>query len=123
LTGSAEDSVATFQPITVHGHLETGESVTLLNALNYGGGFGNPRYVTDVVVFGAHMNGEDQLYSAVRFRMDHPYWLAHLAEGEPTVVEDDQSALSVERSEEGNWLVYESSTPATLRQLDVWRRR
>jgi hypothetical protein len=61
----------------------------------------------------------DQLYSAVRFRVDHPYWLAHLTDGESSVVEDDGSTLSIEASDDGNWLVYESSAPATLRQLEI----
>ena len=35
------------------------------------------------------------------------------------MVEDDQSTLSVEASADGNWLVYTSSTPATLIQLQM----
>jgi hypothetical protein len=34
-------------------------------------------------------------------------------------LEDDGSRLSVEPSVDGNWLVYESSAPATLRQLEI----
>ena len=97
-------------------------SVTLLNAQNHGGGgwFDTPRYVAHGAVLGtAHVTGEDQLYSAVRFRLDHRYWLGHLVEREPTVLTDDKSTLSVEISADGNWLVYCSSTPATLRQLQM----
>lgn len=115
-------SVQAFQPITLQGQLDNGESVTLLNAQNYGGDgqFNSPpRYVAHVAVLGAHVAGTDQLYSAVRFRIDDPYWLAHLPGGESSVVADDGSTLSVEASEEGNWLVYVSSVPATLRQLEI----
>ena len=77
-----------------------------------------PRYVAPLAVLGAHVTLE-QLYSTVRFRLDHPYWMSHLSDNESSVVEDDRSTLSVEASEEGNWLVYTSSTPATLSQLEI----
>ena len=35
------------------------------------------------------------------------------------MVEDDRSTLSVEASEEGNWLVYTSTTPATVLHLEI----
>jgi len=118
---SPAEMVKAFLPITLQGQLETGECVTLLNAQNHGGGFFRPpRYVAHGAVLGdAHVTGEDQLYSAVRFRLGNPYWLGHLTAGEPTVLDDDGSTLSVERSEDGNWLVYSSSAPATLRQLEI----
>jgi hypothetical protein len=116
----AARSVAAFQPITLQGQLDTGESVTLLTAHEYEGRYGgNPRYEADVAVLGDYVAGVDQLYSAVRFRVDHPWRLTHLADGESSVVEDDRSTLSVEASDEGNWLLYESSAPATLRQLEI----
>lgn len=112
-------SVASFQPITLHGLLDTGQPVTLLDAQNYGsaGAFA-PRYRASAAVMGVHVaNG--QPYSAVRFRLDRPYWLGHLVDGESSAVEDDGSKLSIEASDGGNWLVYESSAPATLRQLEL----
>lgn len=113
-------SVEARQPITLQGQLDTGESVTLLDARNHGGIGSPPRYVADVAVLGAaQAGGTDQLYSAVRFRVDHPDWLAHLVGGDLSVVQDDKSTLGVEASEEGNWLVYASSAPATLRQLEM----
>ena len=112
-------SIEAFQPVTLQGQLDTGESVTLLDARNHGGRRSPPHYVAHVAVLGAHVAGTDQPYSAVRFRMDRPYWLAHLAEGDSSVVQDDGSTLSVEASQEGNWLVYASSAPATLRQLEI----
>jgi hypothetical protein len=121
-SGAAADSVKAFLPITLQGQLDTGEAVTLLTARNHGsrGLFGAaPRYVADVVVRGdSYVAGEDQLYSAVRFRLDHPYWLGHLAAGEPTVVADDRSTLSVETSDDGNWLVYSSQRQ---RPCGSWR--
>jgi hypothetical protein len=120
-SGSAADSVAAFLPITLHGQLDTGDILTMLDAQNYGYNppFGAPRYVAHNVVFGGHVSGVDEPYSAIRFRLGHPYWLAHLQEGEPVIVEDDESTLSVEAADDGNWLVYSSSTPATLRQLEI----
>jgi acyl-CoA synthetase (NDP forming) len=45
-TSSSADSVKAFLPITVQERLDTGESVTLLNAQNHGGDgyFGAPLY-------------------------------------------------------------------------------
>jgi hypothetical protein len=112
-------SVASFLPVTLHGQLDSGELVTLLDAQNYGGaGFATPRYRAAAAVLGAHV-ADDQVYSAVRFRPDRPHWLGHLAGGQSSVVEDDQSLLSVEESESGNWLVYESAFPITLRQIEI----
>ena len=49
------------------------------------------RYVAHGAVLGtAHVTGEDQLYSAVRFRLDHRYWLGYLVEREPGA-DDDSS--------------------------------
>jgi hypothetical protein len=82
VSGLPERSVESFLPITLQGQLDNGESVTLLDAQNRGaaGGFA-PRYRSPVAVLGAWVS-DDQLYSAVRFRMDRPYWLAHLTDGE-----------------------------------------
>ena len=35
------------------------------------------------------------------------------------MLEDDRSTLAVETSDDGSWLVYSSSAPATLRQLEI----
>ena len=71
-----------------------------------------------MAVFGANVK-PDQLYSTVRFRLDDPYWLGHLSDGDASVVEDDQSILRVKSDPDGNWLGYESSSPGTLRQLEI----
>jgi hypothetical protein len=113
--------VESFLPITLQGQLDSNESVTLLDAQKYGVGawFGPPRYVADAAVLGANVAGVDQRYRGVRFRMDDPYWLAHLAVGQSSVVDDGISSLGVEGSDEGNWLVYETSAPVTLRDLEI----
>lgn len=111
-------SVEAFQPITLHGRLDTGEMVTLLDAQNHGGAGFSPRYVTQAAIFGAQVLA-DQLYNAVRFRADHPYWLGRLNDGQSAAVEDDGSILSVETLDDVNWLRYESTVPATLRQFEI----
>jgi hypothetical protein len=119
LTGSAAQVVEAFRPTTLHGRLDTGDQVTLLDARNFGGDgqFGVPRYQAHTVVLGALVDGPTQRYSALRIRFDDPSWLAHLTDGESSVVEDDRSTLIVERSDDGNWIVYESAQPLTLREL------
>lgn len=112
-------SVASFLPITLHGKLDTDEPVTLLAAQNYGSaGRRAPRYRGTAAVLGANVPS-DQLYSSVRFRLDRPHWTGHLVAGESCTVEDDGSELKVETSSAGNWLVYESAAPVTLRRLEV----
>jgi hypothetical protein len=123
-TASATESVKSFLPITVQGQLESGESVTLVNAQNHGGSGqfftrGRPRYKAHYAVVGdRHVSGADQLFGAVRFRFGDPYWLGHLRDGDGSAVDSEDSTLSVETSADGNWLVYTAATPATLRQLE-----
>lgn len=65
-------SVASFLPITLHGQLDTGELVTLLEAQNYGGpGRFAPRYRAPAAILGGHVT-DNQLYNAIRFR-----WTIH----------------------------------------------
>ncbi|MGP0078013.1 hypothetical protein, partial [Mycobacterium sp.] len=118
---SAAATVKAFQPITLRGKLDTGLAVTLVNAYNHGRDghyFGSPHYKADYAVVGdRHVSGVDQLFSAVRFRFGDPYWLGHLRERKASAVDSDGSALGVETSDDGNWLVYTAAAPATLRQL------
>lgn len=114
----AASSVARFRPITFWGQLDSGQLVSVLAANNFGDLWGAARYVSSAAIVGAHVT-DHQVYSAVRFRLDDSYWLQHLADGDSSVVEDDQSTLAVESSDGGNWLVYRSSTPATLMQLEI----
>jgi hypothetical protein len=118
---SAAATVKAFQPITLQGQLDTGHAVTLVNAYNHGRDgnyFGSPHYKADYAVLGdRHVSGVDQLFSAVRFRFGDPYWLGHLRESKASAVDGDGSALRVETSDDGNWLVYTAGRPATLRRL------
>lgn len=114
----ASGAVARFRAITFWGHLDTEEVMSMFDARNFGGVGSTPEYRASIAVLGAHVTSE-QLYSAVRFQLDHPYWLSHLSDGASSVVPDDRSTLSVEASDDGNWLVYTSSTPATCRQLEI----
>jgi ApeA N-terminal domain 1 len=118
---SAAATVGALQPITLQGQFDTGHAVTLVNAYNHGRDgyfFGSPHYKADYAVVGErHVSGVDQLFSAIRFRFGDPYWLGHLREGKASAVGSDGSALGVETSDDGNWLVYTAAAPATLRQL------
>lgn len=120
-SGSAEDSVASFLPITLHGQLDTGQRITMLNARNHGGAGrwfrGKPRYAAEAVVFGEHIDGA-QAVQSVRFRLGHRYWLDHFS-AHRTVANEDGAVLSIEPSERGNWLVYTPATPETFHRLEV----
>ena len=75
LSGAAEDWVASFIPITVHDQLDTGETVTLLNAHSHGSDgefFGLPRYRAHTVMFGSPVPSIDQLVTALTFLASHP---------------------------------------------------
>jgi hypothetical protein len=119
MSADPADYVAAFAPVDLHGQLDSGELVSLLSAQNRG--LFTPVYVARVAVFGAHVSG-DQLYSAVRFRIDVPYWTAHLPDGESHTVPDNGSILRAVTPEEGldqgMWLVYESAQPCSRRDLD-----
>ncbi|ORA29299.1 HEPN domain-containing protein [Mycobacterium aquaticum] len=120
-SGTAEDSVASFLPITLHGQLDTGERITMLNARNYGGAgqlFRSlPRYVADTAVLGEHIDDAQPVH-AVRFRLGHRYCLDHLS-AENTAGNEYGAALGIEASNDGNWLVYSPAAPETLRRLEV----
>lgn len=119
VSGDPARSVEAFLAVTLHGTLDSGEAVTLLHAQNYGRAGWPPEYRAAVAVHGDHI-AENQLFTAVRFRMDHPAWLAHLSEGQACRVGDDGPTLTVQASEDcDNWLVYESSKPVTLRQIEI----
>jgi hypothetical protein len=120
---SAAATIKAFQPITLRGRLDTGHAVTLVNAYNHGRDgnyFGSPHYISDYAVLGdRHVSGVDQPFSSMRFRFGDPYWLGHLRESRASAVNSDGSALSVETSDDGNWLVYTAGAPATLRRLET----
>jgi hypothetical protein len=110
-------------PITMQGRLDDGDSVTLINAQNWGNPgppFGSPHYQAHYAIVG-HRNtsGPDQLFSAIRFRFGDPYWLGHLRGGQTAAVGGDGSTLSVEVADDGNWLLYTCATPLTLQRLET----
>lgn len=115
---AAAEEVARRRTINFWGQLAPGEPVSVFDATKHGIYGTAAHYVAPIAVLGAHVTAE-QRYAAVRFRLDHPYRLSHLTDNDSSVVEDDQSTLRVEASAHGNWLVYESSTPATLSQLQI----
>lgn len=121
LSGSVADSVKAFLPTVLHGKLDDETAISVIGARNHGRDwpFGSPRYVGSAAIIGAHIDGEDQSYGAMRFRVGHAYWCGHLMAGESAVVEDDGSELCVDSDDDGNWLVYRPATPATLRQLEI----
>ncbi|UQB93080.1 MULTISPECIES: HEPN domain-containing protein [Mycobacterium] len=125
VSAEATRSVVSFLPTTLHGKLDNGKHVTLIEAQNYGSaGDFSPRYITNAGAIVGALVSKDQLYSSVRFRMDRPYSLTHLADGESSEVADDGSKLSVEAADSedwasDNWLVYDSAKGDTLRQLEV----
>jgi hypothetical protein len=117
--GAVKASLAT----TMQGRLDSGDSVTLINAQNWGGPgppFGPPEYKAHYAVVGdRNTSGPDQLFSAMRFRFGDPYWLGHLKHGETALVGGDGSTLSVEAADDGNWLLYTSTNPLTLQRLET----
>jgi hypothetical protein len=119
VSGDPAKTVAAFAPVDLHGQLDSGELVSLLSAQDHG--LITPYYLVRVAVFGAHVSG-DQLYSAVRFRIDAPHWTAHLAGSEAHTVPDDGSVLRAIAPEQGTdkdtWLVYESALPRSRRELE-----
>jgi hypothetical protein len=121
-TRGAAGGVKASLPITMQGQLDSGESVTLVNAQNWGDPgppFGPPQYQAHYAIVGdRHTSGPEQLFSAMRFRFGHPYWLGHLQGGETAAVGEDGSTLSVEGADDGNWLLYTSGTPPTLQRLE-----
>jgi hypothetical protein len=121
----ASGGVATIKaslPITVQGRLDSGESVTLVNAQNWGGPgppFENPSYKAHYAIVGDRtVSGADQLFSSMRFRFGEAYWLGHLRDGDASAVGGDGSTLCAEQADDGNWLVYSSATPVTQRRLE-----
>lgn len=117
--GNPKEVVAAFAPTVLHGELDSGKQVTLLGARNHAAGLGplgQPHYVAVTAVLGAHVP-DDQLYGAIRFRLDAPVWTDHLADGQASTVPDDGSVLRADKVPGGTWLVYESAAPASQREL------
>ncbi|MEU2007204.1 HEPN domain-containing protein [Rhodococcus sp. NPDC019627] len=115
-SGRPEDVVADFSPITVHGVLDSGREVTLVDAMGTAGLSGQSfrvRYVLD----GAHLEGHDQRFNAVRFQLDDARWWPHLKDG-MTAVAGTMGSLSISRDGQSVWFVFELKEPMTLRECD-----
>jgi len=110
-------------PITMQGRLDSGDSVTLIKAQNWGDPvppFGVPRYQAHYAIVGdRNTSGPDQVFSSMRFRFGDPYWLGHLQGSETAAVGEDGSTLSVESADDGNWLLYTPATPLTMQRLET----
>lgn len=110
------DVVADFSPITIHGVLDTGREITLVDAMGTAGpdfqSF-RVRYVLD----GAHVDGHEERFSAVRFQLDDPWWWAHLKDG-MSAQAGAVGSLSISRDGQSVWFVFESAEPMTLRECD-----
>ncbi|BBX56954.1 hypothetical protein MSHO_22990 [Mycobacterium shottsii] len=108
-------------PITIQGRLDSGASVTMINAQNWGHPgppFGLPEYLAHYAIVGdRNISGPGQLFSCTRFRFGDPYWLGLLQDGETAAVGLDGSTLSVDAADDGNWLLYTSASPVTQQRL------
>ena len=127
LSGIAEDSIASFLPITLHGRLDTGERVTLLNARNHGGSgglfFSAAAATSAIQRWQATTLDDDQLFAATRFRLGHRYWFDHLRPGDSVTDPDGGLTLSVDGSTDGNWLVYAFSARHAPPTRKPWPRQ
>jgi hypothetical protein len=110
-------------PITMQGRLDDGDAVTMINAQNWGDPgppFGLPRYEAHYAIVGhRHTSGPDQPFTAMRFRFGHRGWLDHLHDGETAAVGEEGATLSIERADDGNWLLYTCATPLTRQRLET----
>lgn len=118
ISRAAVRSVAASLPRDLFGQLDSGEAVSMIHAQNFGGSGLDylPEFRSPVLITGGHVTGK-QLYRAVRFRLDQPYWTLHLSDGERAVVPDDGSVISVKYRDAVPWLVYECADPTDLRGL------
>lgn len=118
ISRTAERSVAASLPRDIFGTLDTGAQVSLIRAQNFGGSGLDllPEFQSSILISGDHVTAS-QLYRAVRFRLDQPYWTQHLIDGESAITPDDGSVISVKFRDGVPWLVYECAIPATLLEL------
>ncbi|MDV6280173.1 HEPN domain-containing protein [Rhodococcus jostii] len=115
-SGRPEDVVADFAPITVHGTLDSGRDVTLVDAMGTAILF-DQTFRVGYVLDGAHVDGHDQRFSAVRFQLDDPGWWTNLEDG-MTAEAGTVGSLSVLREGGLVWFVFEFTEPVTLRECD-----
>jgi hypothetical protein len=116
--GTPDEVVAALQPVTLHGELEEGVQVSLLEArgrTHPDKGAPRQRYEAQYMVEGAHVTRE-QTYRNVRLRLSLPASWRHVAAGQSVRLADG-SVLSVVEDESQRWLDYRSAEPLRLRSM------
>ncbi|MFY2786611.1 hypothetical protein BH92_07815 [Rhodococcoides fascians A21d2] len=119
-----DDAVADFEPVTVHGTLEDGTALTLLDTRIMSSPLWPPRSpqqraTVQTTVRGAHLTGPEHQFHSIRFSVDIPGGWDHLAADSSgkyavaegisfTVIEDTAGRLLFE---------YVSSSPRSLLEL------
>lgn len=112
-----DDAVADFQPVTVHGVLDDGTEVTVMDAQAYNDGFLQQWFRAPVVVMGAHLGGQEQRYAAVRFCLDDPRWWTHLIEPARGPGCGEVGSLRVYADGDGQvWFEHRAHGPLTRRE-------
>ena len=119
MSGNAEDHIADFEPRTILGLLSDGTPVTLIEA--QGGKTGGPileyhqGFSARNVISGAHVEGVDQRYASIRFRVAGPPWVPRVSEAATA----DRDDVSVAKDENGRcWVEYVAGEPRTLHSFE-----
>lgn len=115
-SGDPNDAVADFSPITVHGVLDSGRKITLVDAMGTAK-FVHQSFLVRYVLDGAHLDGHNQRFSAVRFQLDDPGWWTKLDSG-VTSEAGPLGSFSVSREDRLVWFVFEFNKSVTLRECD-----
>lgn len=120
---TAEEAVASFRPVTLHGQLSNEVQVTGLAAQNHGGDGdalgGMPDYRIRFLLVGGLVE-DDTVYRTLRFQVAPSYWLPQVW-AHPDSCDIDQpgieGSLSAVVNDTGQWLVYTALHPLTLREM------
>lgn len=115
-SGDPEDAVADFSPVTVHGRLDVGRDVTLVDAMGTAMHL-DQNFLVRYVLDGAHLDGLNQHFRAVRFQLDDPGWWMDL-DDEKTSEAGSLGCLSVVREDRQVWFEFKFSEAVTLRECD-----
>ena len=120
VSGDPHDSVADFQPRTIHGELADGSAVSAIDARGGRRSLDfdfSQQFRCRRVVVGAYVDGQ-QVYAATRFRLVKGYW--PLPAGEATTTDGSiLRILPVNRPGDAQWFEFEPTQPATLNHLDL----
>ncbi|WP_301851070.1 HEPN domain-containing protein [Rhodococcus pyridinivorans] len=116
-SGDPDDVVADFQPVTVHGVLDDGTEVTVVDAQADHDVLLRQWFRAPVVVMGAHLGGQEQCYAAVRFCLDDPRWWTHLIEPARGSGCGEVGSLRVYADDDGQvWFEHRAHGPLTRRE-------